>query len=96
MLESGRADGTRPPARLDHFLDTLNRLPRPMFALGVLLFFADALVFPDAFGRAMAVMALVPQPLWWILGGIVGFHFGAREAHYFRLGRGPEAGEGPR
>jgi Holin of 3TMs, for gene-transfer release len=26
----------------------------------------------------------VPEPLWWLLGAIVGFYFGAREAHYFR------------
>jgi len=26
----------------------------------------------------------VPEPLWWLLGAVVGFYFGAREAHYFR------------
>ena len=26
----------------------------------------------------------VPEPLWWLLGAIVSFYFGAREAYYFR------------
>jgi hypothetical protein len=26
----------------------------------------------------------VPEPLWWLLGAVVAFYFGAREAHYFR------------
>ncbi|MDX5349317.1 MAG: holin family protein, partial [Paracoccaceae bacterium] len=26
----------------------------------------------------------VPEPLWWLLGAIVAFYFGARETHYFR------------
>ncbi|WP_422385854.1 3TM-type holin [Paracoccus tegillarcae] len=29
-------------------------------------------------------LSLVPEPLWWLLGAIVSFYFGAREAHYFR------------
>jgi hypothetical protein len=26
----------------------------------------------------------VPEPLWWLLGAIVSFYFGARELHYLR------------
>lgn len=29
-------------------------------------------------------LALVPEPLWWLMGAIVSFYFGSREAHYFR------------
>ena len=32
----------------------------------------------------MQGLALVPEPLWWLMGAIVSFYFGAREAHYFR------------
>jgi hypothetical protein len=93
VADAGQADGTRPLARFNSVLDLLNRLPRPLFAVGVLVFFADALLFPAAFGRSMAAMAAVPQPLWWIIGGIVGFHFGAREAHYFRMGKPGEGAD---
>ena len=29
----------------------------------------------------------MPEPLWWLLGAIVSFYFGARELHYFRSQR---------
>ena len=32
----------------------------------------------------MEGLALVPDPLWWLLGAIVSFYFGARELHYQR------------
>ena len=32
----------------------------------------------------MQNLNLVPEPLWWLLGAIISFYFGAREAHYFR------------
>jgi len=35
----------------------------------------------------------VPEPLWWLLGAIVSFYFGAREMHYFRT---PNGGRLPR
>lgn len=68
----------------DRFVDGLNRLPRPMLALGTLGLFIYAMVDPIAFGARMEGLAHVPQPLWWLLGAIVGFYFGARELHYRR------------
>jgi hypothetical protein len=35
----------------------------------------------------MVGLAEVPEPLWWLLGAIVGFYFGARELHYRRVPR---------
>jgi hypothetical protein len=32
----------------------------------------------------MAGLGYIPDPLWWLLGAIVSFYFGAREMHYFR------------
>jgi hypothetical protein len=32
----------------------------------------------------MVGLNAVPEPLWWLLGAIVAFYFGARETHYFR------------
>ena len=68
----------------DRFVNALNRLPRPMLALGTLGLFTYAMVDPDSFTRRMVGLNYVPEPLWWLLAAIVGFYFGAREAHYFR------------
>jgi hypothetical protein len=39
---------------------------------------------PAGFSVRMQGLALVPEPLWWLLGAIVSFYFGARELHYQR------------
>ncbi len=66
------------------FVNGLNRLPRPMLALGTLGLFVYAMADPAGFATRMQGLAFVPEPLWWLLGAIVSFYFGAREAHYFR------------
>lgn len=68
----------------DRLVDGLNRLPRPMLALGTLGLFVYAMLEPVGFARRMEGLAFVPDPLWWLLGAIVGFYFGARELHYVR------------
>ncbi len=62
----------------DRFMDGLNRLPRPALALGTLGLFVAAMVDPIWFASRMQGIALVPEPLWWLLGAIVSFYFGAR------------------
>ena len=62
----------------DRFMDGLNRVPRPALALGTLGLFITAMVDPVWFGARMTGLALVPDPLWWLLGAIVSFYFGAR------------------
>lgn len=62
----------------DRFMDALNRVPRPAMALGTLGLFVAAMVDPVWFAARMAGIALVPEPLWWLLGAIVSFYFGAR------------------
>ena len=68
----------------DRFVDGLNRLPRPCLAFGTLGLFVHAMVDPEGFAGRMRGLAYVPEPLWWLLGAIVGFYFGARELHYRR------------
>ena len=68
----------------DRMMNGLNRLPRPMLALGTLGLFIYAMVDPLAFAGRMRGLAYVPEPLWWLLGAIVSFYFGARELHYRR------------
>ena len=62
----------------DRLMDALNRVPRPAMALGTLGLFVSAMVDPDWFSARMVGLALVPEPLWWLLGAIVSFYFGAR------------------
>lgn len=62
----------------DRLIDGLNRLPRPALALGTLGLFVAAMVDPVWFAERMQGVALVPQPLWWLMGAIVSFYFGAR------------------
>ena len=64
--------------RFDGFMDGVNRLPRPALALGTLGLFVSAMVAPLWFAQRMQGIALVPDPLWWLLGVIVSFYFGAR------------------
>ncbi|WP_170425134.1 holin family protein [Ruegeria arenilitoris] len=65
-------------SRFNRFVDGLNRLPRPAMALGTLGLFVAAMVDPVWFSARMQGIALVPEPLWWLLGVIVSFYFGAR------------------
>jgi len=62
----------------DRVMDGVNRLPRPALALGTLGLFGAAMVDPLWFAARMQGIALVPEPLWWLLGVIVSFYFGAR------------------
>ncbi len=62
----------------DRFIDGLNRLPRPFLAFGTLGLFVAAMVDPVWFAQRMQGVALVPEPLWWLMGATVSFYFGAR------------------
>jgi Protein of unknown function (DUF3154). len=66
------------PGLYDRVIDGLNRLPRPALALGTVGLLISAMVAPQWFAARMEGLALVPEPLWWLLGAIVSFYFGAR------------------
>lgn len=68
----------------DRLIDALNRLPRPLMALGTLGAFVVAGIKPDWFEAQMQVLAAIPQPLWWLLGVVITMFFGSRETHYMR------------
>ena len=69
----------------DQFVNALNRLPRPVLALGTVGLFIFAMSDPIGFSERMRGLDTVPEPLWWLLGAIVSFYFGARELHYKRI-----------
>lgn len=88
------------PGRFDAFVNGLNRLPRPLLALGTLGLFVYAMADPAGFAVRMRGLAEVPEPMWWLLGAVVAFYFGAREAHHLRehrpaAPRPPEAPAAP-
>jgi hypothetical protein len=91
LAQHGAEFGLAPQGWFDRAVNGLNRLPRPMLALGTLGLFVYAMVDPAGFGARMTGLALVPEPLWWLLGAIVAFYFGARETYYLR-GRGGVGG----
>lgn len=62
----------------DAVIDGLNRLPRPLLALGTIGLMVSAMVNPAWFGERMLGLALVPEALWWLMGAVVSFYFGAR------------------
>jgi len=68
----------------DSFINGINRLPRPIMALGTVGLFVFAMANPEEFTTRMRGLAYVPDPLWWLLGAVVSFYFGARELHYAR------------
>ncbi|MBE9638080.1 holin family protein [Salipiger mangrovisoli] len=67
-----------PVSRFDRLVDSLNRLPRPALAFGTLALLVSAMTSPEWFAARMTGLALVPEPLWWLLGAVVSFYFGAR------------------
>jgi hypothetical protein len=68
----------------DSLINGINRLPRPIMALGTVGLFVFAMANPEGFATRMRGLAYVPDPLWWLLGAVVSFYFGARELHYAR------------
>lgn len=71
----------------DRFMDGINRLPRPAMAIGILGLFVSSMIDPLWFASRMQGLVLVPEPLWWLLGVIVSFYFGARhqvKSHQFQ------------
>lgn len=78
LAQHGAEFQARQMGWFDRFMDGVNRLPRPALALGTLFLFVSAMVDPLWFAARMQGLALVPEPLWWLLGAVVSFYFGAR------------------
>lgn len=68
----------------DAFVDGLNRLPRPLIALGVIALFVWCAIDPVTFAESMQALAVMPSDMWLIMGTVIGFFF---------LGRSIEVGK---
>lgn len=74
--------GPRPRVAYDRLVDAVNRLPRPLMAIGTLALIGAAVIAPEWFASRMEALSRMPEGLWWILGAVVSLHFGARyQAH---------------
>lgn len=84
LEQFGDEFSTAPASGFDRLVNGLNRLPRPLLAFGTIGLFVFAMINPADFALRMVGLNAVPEPLWWLLGAVVAFYFGARETHYFR------------
>jgi hypothetical protein len=78
LAQFGAEFGLPRKGLFDRFIDGLNRLPRPLLAFGTIGLFVAAMTDPIWFASRMQGVALVPEPLWWLMGAIVSFYFGSR------------------
>ncbi len=78
LAQMGAEFATPRKGLFDRFMDAVNRIPRPAMALGTLGLFVAAMVDPVWFAARMQGLVLVPEPLWWLMGAVVSFYFGAR------------------
>ena len=62
----------------DSFVDGLNRLPRPLMAIGVLGLFAWSAVDPGPVLAVAQAWAALPEGFWVLASIIVTFYFGGR------------------
>ena len=85
----GKEFATSNTGWFNSFINGINRLPRPIMALGTVGLFVFSMANPADFAIRMQGLAYVPDPLWWLLGAVVSFYFGARELHYARDVRVP-------
>ena len=69
---------TKPGNFFDSLVNGLNRLPRPILALGTIWVFGYAFYDPVKFAEGAQSLQLIPDELWWMMGGIVAFYFGIR------------------
>lgn len=70
--------GTRERQGFDRLVDALNRLPRPILTFGTLGLLVAAVAAPAWFTDRMHVLAQLPESVWWMIGAVLGLHFGAR------------------
>jgi hypothetical protein len=84
LREFAQEFGATPTGLFDRAVNGLNRLPRPLLAFGTIGLFVYAMIDPQQFAFRMVGLNAVPEPLWWLLGAVVAFYFGARETYYFR------------
>lgn len=62
----------------DSFVDGLNRLPRPLIALGLIAFFGYTAFDPLTATKIAQSYAILPDGFWALVGVVVAFYFAGR------------------
>ncbi|WP_425072566.1 3TM-type holin [Sagittula sp. S175] len=62
----------------DSLVDGLNRLPRPLFTLGVFFIFTWSWINPVMMAEVFGAWAIIPTPVWVLITTVVTFFFGGR------------------
>lgn len=86
-LSAEMPQAAKSAGRYNRMVDAMNRLPRPLLALGSLVLVAYAMLDPAGFSQRMVALAGMPDALWWLIGAVITFTFGARETHYLRANK---------
>lgn len=68
----------------DSLIDGLNRIPRPLFVAFIVYYFVICVKNVTLFERVNRSLSTIPEPMWYILGGILSFYFGSR--HFQKMG----------
>lgn len=63
----------------DSLVDGLNRLPRPLFVLGVFAMLVWTVVDPTFMAEVFTAWAIIPAAVWVVITTIVAFYFGGRQ-----------------
>jgi len=69
----------------DSLIDGLNRLPRPVLVFMAIWYLFLSFGDKDKFLDVNEGLASIPEPMWWIIGSIIGFYFSFRsgeKVHY--------------
>ena len=72
----------------DSLIDGINRLPRPGIVLLIIAYIVTSWRNPDQFAVINAGLATIPEEMWYLIGIVVTFFFGARELQLSRKGKG--------
>jgi len=64
--------------KFDSLVNGINRLMRPSAFFTFMGLFWYAMVDPKGFSVTVASLALIPQTMWYIIGGMIGFLFPSR------------------
>ena len=71
----------------DSLVDGLNRLPRPIIVGGVIYYFYLAIAQPVQFHAINLALASIPDPMWFISSGVIGFYFSMRSVEKVKFDR---------
>ena len=71
----------------DSAVDGLNRLPRPIIVGGVIYYFYLAIAQPVQFHSINLALASIPDPMWFISSGVIGFYFSMRSVEKVKFDR---------